>query len=375
MRLNQMLRWRLIFFGSLVVNVGAAMAQTPSPVLLIASQGKTLNDNALLIVDPVAKKIVGRVPVGGTPQDVAVSPDGKFAFTTNIVSGSQWMNYPGVTKKTGDPNLIPTDTISVIDLLGQKLLRRVDVGPGAEPHGVTFRDGKVFFTAEGYKVVERYDPVSNRIDWIGGIGQNRVHQLVLTKDATKLFTANIGSDTVAALLPWDPAVDVQPYSKGHEPPPWNGTLIRVGKGPEGIAMSPDEKEVWVLNRADGSASIVDVETRKVTQTVGLKTKDPLRITFTPDGARALISDAASGEMLVLDRVTRKEIGRIANVGTQVHGIAVAPDGSLAYAAAQGSAEIVIIDMKTLEVTARIPTGTGTSPGVGMDGMAAWAQPR
>jgi YVTN family beta-propeller protein len=352
------------------MNAAAAMAQTPSTALLIANQSKTPNDNVLLIVDPVAKKIVGRVPVGGTPpHDVAVTPDGKFAFTSNIVAGSQWRNYPGVPKTAGDPELLPSDSISVIDLPGQKLLRRIEVGPGAEPHGITFRAGKVFFTAEGYKVVERYDPVSNRIDWIGGVGQNRVHQLVLTQDATRIFTANIGSNTVTAIAPWDPVVDVQPYSKGHEPPPWNGALIQVGQGPEGIAMSPDEKEIWVLNRADGSASIIDVQTKKVVQTVDLKTKDPLRITFTPDGARALISDASSGEMLVLDRVARKEIGRISNVGKQTHGIVVAPDGSLAYAAAQGFAQVVVIDLKTLQVTARIPAGQGTEPGFGLDGMA------
>jgi YVTN family beta-propeller protein len=351
-----------MLLGVFAVMLGRAAAQMPSPALVITGSGKTPNDSVLQIVDPLAKKIVALIPVSGHSHQVAVSADGKFAFVTNIASGSQWLNYPIVdAPKKVDP--LPEDTISVVDLVAQKEVRVVNVGPGSEPHDITVVGGKVYFTAEGYKEVGRYDPVADRIDWRAGVGQNRVHQLVLTKDATKLFTANIGSDTVAALLPWDPNIDVQPYSLGHKPPPWNGTLIPVGKGPEGMAMSLDEKEIWVLTRGNGGMSIIDTSTRKVLQTVDLKTKDPLRVTFTPDGARALISDGTSGDMLVLDSATRKEITRIKDVGKQIHGIIVAPDGLLAYAIGETDGILAIIDMKKLVVTDRVTIGAGP------DGMA------
>jgi YVTN family beta-propeller protein len=352
----------LVLLGAFVLMVGRDVAQTPSPALVITGSSKNPSDSVLQIVDPVAKKVVARIPISGHPHQVAVSADGKFAYVTNIASGSMWLNYPtaGEPKKT-DP--LPQDTISVIDLVAQKELRLIDVGPGSEPHDITVVRGKVYFTAEGYKELGRYDPATNRIDWRGGVGENRVHQIVLTKDATKIFAANIGSDTVAALLPWDPAIDVQPYSLGHAPPPYNMTLIHVGKGPEGIAMSPDEKEVWVLTRGNGGMSIIDASARKVLQTIDLNTKDPLRITFSPDGTRVLIDDAQSGDILVLDSATRKEIKRIKAVGKQIHAIVFAPDGLLAYAASESDDNVAIIDMKTLEITDRIPVGTGS------DGMA------
>lgn len=343
----------VVLFGAFAVMIGATVAQTPSPALVITSRGKGSSDCVLQIVDPLTRKVVDRVPLGAPPHGVTVSADGKFAFVTEIHPGSQWLNYPTLepTKKRGP---LPEDTISVVDLATQKQVRLIDVGPGSEPHDIKFARGKVYFTAEGYKLIGRYDPVSNRIDWMAGIGQNRVHQLVVTKDAKKIFTADIGSDTVAAIAPWNPAVDFRTYSKGHAPPPWNATLISVGSGPEGIAMSPDEMEVWVLNRGDGSASIIDVAALKVTQTVDLKTKDPLRIAFTPDGRRVLIADGTSGDMLVLDRATRKEIKRIKDVGKQIHAIVVAPNGPLAYAASESDDNIAIIDMKKLEVIGRIP---------------------
>jgi YVTN family beta-propeller protein len=352
----------LVLLGALTVMIGEVAAQTPSPALVVTGSGKTPNDSVLQIIDPVAKKVAADVPVSGHSHQVTVSADGKWAFVTNIAAGSQWLNYPttGTTKNSGP---LPEDTISVIDLTTQKEVRLVDVGPGSEPHDITVVMGKVYFTAEGYKEVGRYDPVTDRIDWRAGISQNRVHQLVLTKDATKLFTANIGSDTVAALLPWDSAIDLQPYSEGHAPPPYNQTLISVGKGPEGIAMSPDEKEVWVLTRGNASMSIIDTSARKVLQTVDLKTKDPLRVTFTPDGGRVLISDAKTGDILVLDCASRKEVKRIPGAGLQVHAIVMAPDGSVAYTASETDNFIAIIDLKKLEIVDRIPIGKGA------DGMA------
>jgi YVTN family beta-propeller protein len=341
---------------------GWAAAQMPSPAIVITGSGKTPNDSVLQIIDPIAKKVVAKVPVTGHSHQVAVSADGKWAFVTNIVSGSQWKNYPTVGAPQ-ESSPLPEDTISVIDLVAQKEVRIVNVGPGSEPHDITVNRGKVYFTAEGYKEIGRYDPVADRIDWRAGVGQNRVHQIVLTKDGTKLFAANIGSDTVAALLPWDPSIDVQPYSLGHKPPPYNQTLIPTAKGPEGIAMSPNEKEIWVLTRGNGGMTIIDTSTRKVIQSVDLHTKDPLRVTFTPDGTRALISDGTTGEMLVLDTATRKEIARIKDVGKQIHGIVVAPDGLLAYAIGETDGTLAILDMKKLVLADMVKIGPGP------DGMA------
>lgn len=359
---NRVLLRGLILLGVSAVLAGLAAAQMPSPALVITGSGKTTNDSVLQVVDPIAKKVVARIPITGHSHQVAASSDGKFAYVTNIASGSQWKNYPTAgAPKSASP--LPEDTISVVDLDAQKEVRLVNVGPGSEPHDIMVVAGKVYFSAEGYKEIGRYDPVTDRIDWRAGIGMNRVHQLAISKDATKIFTANIGSDNVAALLPWDPNVDVQPYSSGHQPPPYNQTLIPTGKGPEGIAMSLDEKEVWVLTRGNGSMTIIDTSTRKVLQTIDLKTQDPLRVVFTPDGKKALISDGTTGDMLVLDSATRKEIARIKDVSKQIHGIIVAPDGLLAYAIGETDGVLAIIDMKNYTVTDRVTIGAGP------DGMA------
>ena len=93
----------------------------------------------------------------------------------------------------------PSGGISVIDLAAQKELCRLNIGPGSEPHDVRSAGGKLCFTAEGYTVIGRYDPLSNRIDWLLGIGQDGTHMLVLSKDLNTIFTANRRSNSVTVI--------------------------------------------------------------------------------------------------------------------------------------------------------------------------------
>lgn len=174
--------------------------------------------------------------------------------------------------------------------------------------------------------------------------------LVLTKDLHSIFTSNVSSDTVSA-------VERTPDGKD-----WKVTTISVGKGPEGIDLSPDDKEVWAANSGDGSVSIVDVSAKKVVQAIDVKTKHSNRLRFTPDGKLVLISDPAGGELVVVDAASRKERKRI-NIGRNPQGIVVVPDGSRAYVALSGDNHVAVLDLRTLEVTSHI--ATGNSP----DGMA------
>lgn len=308
-------------------------AETPSPALLVLNK----EESSLAIVDPVSGKVVARVPTGEGPHEVTASTDGKLAFV-----GNYGVRTPG-------------STISVIDLAARKELRPVDLGSLRRPHGITFADGKVYFTAEVNKLIGRYDPSSDRIDWLFGTGQNGTHMVLVSKDTDRIFTANIGSDTITII------------ERASGPLGWNEFQIPVGKGPEAIDISPDGKELWTAHSRDGGVSIIDIASKKVIQTFDIATKRSNRLKFTPDGKRVLISDLEGGELVVLDRADRKQVKRM-KLGHSPEGILIPPDGLRAYVAVAGDNHVAIIDLQTLEVTGRISTGSGP------DGMA-WAQPK
>lgn len=123
-------------------------------------------------------------------------------------------------------------------------------------------------------------------------------------------------------------------------------------------MSPDEKEVWTAGRRDGTLSIIDVATKKVSQTIGLEIKDPVRLKFTPDGERVLISDMATGDMLIFDAASRKQLKRIKSLGISPHDIAFSPDSSRAYISAHKETHVSIVDLNKLELVGRITTEFG-----------------
>jgi len=304
-----------------MVGVCLAQTKTPRPALVVLEK----DDNDLAIVDPATLKIVGRVPTGPIPHEVAVSEDGKIAVATNY-----------------GPHQDGT-TISVIDLETQKEIHRFDLGELRGPHGVQFFGGKAWITVEGSKKIARYDPATNKIDWTHEIGQNRTHMLVIAPGGRTIYTSNVSSDSVTV---------VEGNADGSH---WTNTVIAVGEGPEAIDLSPDGKEVWVGNSGDGTVSIIDTAAKKVVATLDAKTKHSNRVIFTPDGKTALISDLGSGDLVVMDVGTRKEVKRL-KLGSSTEGILVQPGGARAFVAVSGDNKVAVVDLKTLAVVGTIETG-------------------
>ena len=312
----------------LVSNASIAAAQTPSAARLLVL---LRNASALAIVDPVSGTVLGRVPVGQDPHEVAVTPDGSMAFVAS-----------------------PREGISVIDVPAMKELRRVDTGALSAPHDVLYAAGKLYFTAEGYKTIGRYDPVANKVEWMLGIGQDGTHLLVLAKDQQTMWVPNRGSNSISV---------IDGVAGG--PPRFKTTAIPVpGTTPEGLDLSPDGRELWTATRGDGAVSIIDTATRRVIQSVNLKLTDANRLKFTPDGSKVIILDGGTGTLVVLDAASRKEIKRlkVAPRDTGDGGVFVMPDGSRAYLGLRDDHSVVVVNLKTLEIENRFAMGADSGPG-------------
>ncbi len=286
-------------------------------------------DASLVFVDTGSGKITGRAAVGEGPHELVLSSDGKLAFASNYGTGQR-----------------PGSTISVVDTAARKELRRVDVSPLGRPHGLWWHDGRLYFTSEANKIVGRYDPASNRVDWMLGTGQNSTHMVRVSDDGGRIYTANIGSDTITVF-----------ERSGSN---WNATVVPVGKGPEGFDISPDGKQLWAAHSRDGGISVIDLDSKKVVRTIPAGTKRSNRLKFTADGTRVLISDLEGGELVVLDAASGREVKRLA-LGKAPEGILI--HGGAAYVAVNGDNFIAVVDLKTLEVKNRL------QPGNGPDGMA------
>lgn len=325
---NKLALATLVFVALLSGAAFLAAADGPGPLLIVLSKPQAKAQ----LVDPASRKVIAEIPTGTGPHEVTVSADGKLAFVANY----------------GDQT--PGESISVIDLAAHKELRRVNLGALRRPHGILESKGKIYFTVENNKAVARYDPVADRVDWLMGTGQDTTHMLVMNKAQTQIFTANIRSDSVAVLEPVGPGVN------------WRVTVIPVGKGPEGIDLSPDEKEVWTAHSVDGGVSIIDAQAKKVIATIPSLTKHSNRLKFAPDGKLVLVSDPEANQVLALDSKSRKLVQRISVPAGPV-GIQITPDGKQAYVACSGAGQVVILDLAKLAVAGTIEVAPGP------DGMA------
>lgn len=312
---------RLLFAAVLAAALPAALPAAAQHRLLVLNKA----DHTLLALDPATMKPVGTVPVGRGPHEVAVAADGRTAYVANY----------------GDQ--VPNNSISVVDLATLKETRRVALGALARPHGLAIAGGKLYFTSEASRTVARYDPAADTVDWIAGTGQSATHMLALTPDGKKLFTTNIASDSVTAIVIGPPAANAI-------------AQVAVGKAPEAIDVSPDGREVWVGHNGDGGVSVLDAATHAVKERFQAG-QLPIRLKFTPDGRRVLVSDPKANAVIVIDAATRKEVKRIAIDGVPL-GIQMAPDGKRAYVARAEAGRVDAIDLASLAVVASAETGKG-----------------
>lgn len=307
----------VIVFNDYVIVIG----QTKKSVLVVLNKA----ENSLSIIDPVSMRVTGTVPTGDGPHEVVLSDDGSTAYVANY--GAQ----------------TPGTSISIIDVATAKEIRKFDISPLMRPHGLQMIGGKLYFTAEVNRLIARYDPAANKIDWMMGTGQTGSHMVVGAADQRRFYTANIGSDSVTS------------FEFQNVPPAGSKvTHVAVGKQPEAIDLSPDGKEVWAGLNAEGAIDIVDTATNQFKEKVKIGGR-PYRVRFTPDGKQVISSMVATKELLVTDAATRKELRRIKLESVPL-GIAFSADGKTAFVSVVEPDEVLKIDLERGEVLGRVSTG-------------------
>ena len=321
---------RVVRLSTLIALVAASLH---ADTLLVLNK----RDATLAFVDPAAMKVVAKIPTGEGPHEVATSDDGKIAIVCNYGTG---------------PN--PGTTLMVVDVAARKELRRLTLPGLLRPHGIQAVGSRFYFTAEGSRVVARYDATVDRIDWIGGTGQDVTHMLVVVPGEKKIYTANIGGNSVSVL------------DLTNAPRQVALKQIAVVKGPEGIDLAPDGSALWVAGRTtEGGISIIDPKTDAVVRTLPTTTKFANRVKFTRDGKQVLISDPTANDLTLFDATSGQVVKKITTAAGP-SGILFTRDGKRLFVACANAGKVQVFSTDTWTVAGEVETGNEP------DGMA-WAQ--
>jgi DNA-binding beta-propeller fold protein YncE len=328
--------------------LAAAVTSTAPAVLLPQTTLLVLSkrDRTLALVDPSSLTVLARVPVGEDPHEVVASADGATAYVSNYGHGA-------------------FHTLAVVDLVHARPLPPVELGTLTGPHGVTFVGGKLWFTAEGAKVVARYDPATAKVDWVMGTGQDRTHMLHVSSDMSWIATTNVTSGTVSILARRPPQQTGGPPGPPHDE--WTEAVIPTGAGVEGFDVTPDGHELWAANAHDGTISVIDLAQKKAAQTIAANVVSANRLAITPDGKLALVSMSHGPDLVVFDVIARREVKRV-TLGHGANGVLIADDGSRAFVACSPDNNVAVVDLRSLALVGRFDVGPEP------DGMA-WARRR
>ena len=247
-----------------------SLLAVPDGVMVQSGQKGTLlvvnrTGGSISLFDLNTSVEMARVPIGPViPHEVAVSPDGRLAMTGEY-----------------GPNDNPGRHLVVIDVAEGRQAGRIDLGPQSRPHSIMFmKDGRrAVATLELSDRVALVDVVARKVIRTYPTGGREGHMVRLSPDGTRAYVTSRGAAGTLSVIALE----------GDQAP----VVIPTGEGAEGLAVSPDGSEVWVVNRLAGTISIVDTRSLEVTATLDVP----------PDARRAEISVGGASSCRTAARLT------------------------------------------------------------------------
>ena len=281
------------------------------------------------VIDSSTNSVVGAIPVGGEPVDVAVTPDGRYAWVVDGSGGSvsvidtktrQVVQGP-ITVGTAPRGIAitPNGGRAYVTNSGDGTVTVLDTGTygpvgqpipvGKEPDGVAISpDGGTAFVAQRGGEISVID--TNTAQVVGTIDDSLgPSRITMGPRGGRAFVTNHLGNTVTAFNPATQTVVGPPISVGNEP--------------TGIATLPNDSFAYAASAVDGTLTQIDTS---IDLPVGAPLEFPgaTGLAFTPDGRQGYVTDGGGSTVSVLDPSRNVASGAI-TVGDKPVAVAVVPD--------------------------------------------------
>ncbi|HEY7819914.1 MAG TPA: YncE family protein, partial [Vicinamibacteria bacterium] len=175
-------------------------------------------------------------------------------------------------------------TVAILDLAQASIIGRIDLGPDSRPHSIAFlpRGDRAVVTLQDSDKIAVLDLASRTVALTLSTGGRESHMVRLSPDGRWAYvTSRLGQGTLSI-------IDLESDSPTR--------VLETGAGAEGIAVTPDGREVWVLDRKAGTISIVDTAQAVVVERLPSRPQAN-RIAFSRAG-EGVVTNGTSGEALV-----------------------------------------------------------------------------
>jgi YVTN family beta-propeller protein len=154
----------------------------------------------------------------------------------------------------------------------------------------------------------------------------------------------------------EPAAPGAPPPASSVPVPSIGQTVPVGATPGFVVVSPNGRQAYIANRAEGVVTVIDTAVDRVTATIPVEAGPPQFLAFSPDGRTIYVSIWNEARTIaavgVLDTTSNSIVATIP-VRTRPYLAAVTRDGNWLYVPNHDSGTVSLIDTATNEVTTEI----------------------
>lgn len=302
-----------------------AMSADAGHVVVANSGDSTVSIYAPTVItngDP-GLKLLKVVPVGKTPNEVCISPDGKRAFVSN--------------RGETTVSVIDLDTLAVVSTWND---------PGMKnPDGCLLNaDGsKLYVAAAANESVFVFSTVDGRkLAEIKTGGEPR--RMLLSADESKLYVAN-GDEHYVSVID----------SKTNR----ETARIRAGRDPRSMVLSPEGKYLAISNVSDDTVEFVPLGETTPEYVVGVPRSPQRLLAYAPKEILFIIG-RYDNVLAMADLRQTKEYGRFLSatipLGRAPWGMAMSPAGDCLYITNTADGTLTIVDLRLMRAGLTISTG-------------------
>ena len=292
------------------------------------------------VIDLASQKLIGDIKVGQDVHGIALQADGRRLFTTlesdhtlrmvdtqsgSVIATIQLIGRPNQCAVTpnGKYVVVPirdAASVEIVDVAQQKVLK---ILPIQEPHNA-FNAGSnryMFVSSMGSHEINVID--LDKLEYSAVIpAGGRPRPYVVSEDGKTIYTAVSDLHGFVKLdVATKKVVERVEIPSEHHGPPRPRKYETPDTPTHGLALSPDENELWVTSLLDDCVYVYDLRTKKVVGRVN--TGDgPNWVAFSPDGKYVCVSATDSDDVSIIDARARREIARV-RVGKVPKRLAVA----------------------------------------------------
>lgn len=302
-----------------------AQAATPARTLAVVEKGA----GRVAFYALPQGRLLGTVPLGPQPHEMVADAGGAFAYVGGYgVKGWQYGGEGG-------------HELFVIDLANRRLVRSIDLAPHCRWHGIRMdAKGRLYALSETDSLLARFDrpQTAEHPDRMIPVGGARSHYFVVTADGSRAYVA----DTMSGMV-----IMVDPDDASFAP-----VKQHIGKAPEGLALSPDERTLYVIDRPAGMLHALDAVTLRPRARMALR-GEAVRVIVASDG-RLIVSNTADKSLTRHSPATLAEEARLP-LPAAAPGLNL-PAGSTTLYAALEDNRIAIVDLAGWRIIGDFATG-------------------